>query len=413
MSRPAATLNPLYANASLRPVASSRAAARIVRNIMFQAHATYKKGGGTLWGDNPTDTSAITWGANVDGGQWFEATATGGGDEQVYVTFTNACYVGTTFILSFTVDSKSGTHGAGGNARISGPTFTGTTLGADLAVGRHALVVRAGSSANTTFRLGVGVNAANGATATMRFSNVMLEQIPAGARDYPYEYVTPGDQRAYNFSHTNTMSGTLVGVPTLGDPYPIPTNSSVLIIGDSLSTQYPNNGLGKTLKDALAGKPIAVNTRGVSGNTLDQITAQIAPAIAETTEVGSAPYTLCISEGGTNDVGSNKTLEQMQASRIAMNAAILAAGMYPVMLTTPPRNSATGGQQTVIDGYNAWLKTLGYPVYDLYADADDGNGDYKTLWASPDGIHPGYAGYSGYYLMGQRLRDLIMLIGDR
>ena len=383
---------------------------------MLPPLASYKKGGGTLWGDNPTDTAAITWGANEDGGQWFEATATGGGDEQVYATFTSPGHAGTTFILSFTVDSKSGTHNAGGNVRISGPTFTGTTLVADLAVGRHALVVRAGSTANTTFRLGVGVNAANGATATMRFSNVMLEQIPDGSRDYPYEYLWPGEQRAYNYTHVGSMTGTVVNTPTLGTAYAIPTNSSILIIGDSLSTQYPNYGFSIRLRDILNGRPVAVATRGVSGNTMDQITAQIATALAETTAPGAAPYTLCIAEGGTNDVVANKTLAQMQASRLAQNTAIVAAGMYPILLTTPPRNAATGGQQTVIDGYNAWLKTLGYPVYDLYADASDGNGDYKTSWGSVDGVHPGtlpFLGSSGYYLMAQRLADLIMLIGDK
>ena len=65
-----------------------------------------------------------------------------------------------------------------------------------------------------------------------------------------------------------------------------------------------------------------------------------------------------------------------------------------------------------MDAYNAWLKTLGYPVYDLYADANNGSGDLKATWDVGDGVHPSQGANGGAAIMGRRLADLIMLIGD-
>ena len=55
---------------------------------------------------------------------------------------------------------------------------------------------------------------------------------------------------------------------------------------------------------------------------------------------------------------------------------------------------------------------MGYPLYDLYADADDGNGDFKASWDAADGIHPGNNAGEGYEIMGKRLADLIIALGD-
>jgi hypothetical protein len=66
-----------------------------------------------------------------------------------------------------------------------------------------------------------------------------------------------------------------------------------------------------------------------------------------------------------------------------------------------------------MDAFNAWTKTLGYPVYDLFSDATDGSSDFKTSWGSGDGVHPGQSWTDGSAIMGQRLADLLMLIGDK
>ena len=158
---------------------------------------------------------------------------------------------------------------------------------------------------------------------------------------------------------------------------------------------------------------MAVNFYGVAGARIDQITDQIASGMAQQTLTPTAsPYTLCIAHGGVNDVAQGNTFATAQTRRLAQIAAVEAAGMRPILLTIPPYNPASAGQQTIIDDYNAWIKTLGYPLYDLYADADNGSGDFKASWDASDGVHPGSDQGEGYDIMGRRLADLLMLIGD-
>lgn len=422
MARPISSLNSLYLNASPRPVVSSRTEPRLVHNFLIGVNPTnygferYYKNALSSWGDFPTDTPNITWGYNVDGGQWFEVTATAGGPERVWASAIWTAKIGETYIISFTVDSKSGTHGGAGNASLGAGTWSGTTSINNAALGRNALVVTATSNATALIRLGVGVAANNGATGTMRFSNVMVERVPS-TRAYPSEYVYPDEQRVFPYAYSSSVVSGAVQTPTVGAVYAIPARSSVLILGDSWANEvWTSLSFGDfpwQTRRALGNAPIAVNAYGVSGARIDQITAQIAPAVARNATItGAAPYTLCVAFGGTNDIAQSRTLAQMQSARMEQIAAIEAAGMRPILVTVPPYNAANAGQQAVLDGYNAWLKTLGYPLYDLYADANNGSGDLKSVWDVGDGVHPsqGYSG--GAAIMGQRLADLIMLIGD-
>ena len=66
----------------------------------------------------------------------------------------------------------------------------------------------------------------------------------------------------------------------------------------------------------------------------------------------------------------------------------------------------------IISAFNAWLRTLPYPMYDLYADSTNGVNTYKTAWGASDGLHPGQGYKQGSDIMGQRLADLIMLVAD-
>ena len=45
------------------------------------------------------------------------------------------------------------------------------------------------------------------------------------------------DERAFAYTYDTTLSGTLVNSPTLGSPYPIPAQSSILVIGDSWANE--------------------------------------------------------------------------------------------------------------------------------------------------------------------------------
>lgn len=416
ITRAALSGNPLFIQAAPRPIRSPRTEPRIVRNALSVNYKLYKKGGGTSWGDFPTDTAGITWGANVDGGQWFECASTVTTRERVWAQFGFKTVAGTKYIMSFDVISKTGTFNGYHVGLVSG-TGTGTTSIQNLTVGRHTMVFTSTSTGTTIVKVGIGVLSANANNATIRFGNIMVEQPVPQDRAVPWEYVTPGDERAFAYTYDTTLTGTLVNTPTLGSTYAIPSNSSILVIGDSWANEEENTpstwgDFPAHMRRFLRNRPIAVNFRGVAGAQTDEITTQIASAFAETdVSLRVSPYTLCIMEGGTNDVAQAKTLAVMQSRRLAQIAAAEARGMKIILLTVPPYNAANAGMQTVMDGYNAWIKTLGYPVYDVFTDANDGSNDLKASWGSGDGVHPGQTYNDGSAIMGQRLADLIMLVG--
>src|SRR5574343_578216 len=126
MERPAVSLNTLFLNTSLRPVISSRTAPRLVENLMSGGNGVvfgydrYYKGTGSDWGDFPTNTPAITWGYNVDGGQWFEVATTAAGVTRAWAALSFNAVAGETYFLSFTVDSKTGSHSNFNAALASG-----------------------------------------------------------------------------------------------------------------------------------------------------------------------------------------------------------------------------------------------------------------------------------------------------
>lgn len=418
VTRPAVPSHPLYLNASARPSLSTRQAPRLVENIMSGGNGVvfgydrYYKGTGSDWGDFPTNTPAITWGYTVDGGQWFECATTTAGVNRVWAALSFTAVAGETYFLSFTVDSKTGSH-SNFNAALSTGTFTGGTVQVNNpSPGRYALggLCTVGGAINV--RLGIGTNSTNAADATIRYSNVMVERVPLG-RTYPSEYVRPGDQQVFAYSRTSTITSGAESAVTVGSIYVVPRMSSVLVLGDSFAND-PGLDFPWWIRKSLGNVPIAVNAYGVAGARIEEITTQIASGFArQATTPTASPYTVCIAHGGVNNIAQGKTLAEAQTYRVAQISAIEAAGMRPILVTIPPYNPASAGQQTSIDAYNTWLKTLGYPLYDLYADANDGSGDFKTLWASGDGVHPGTAYGQGAHIMGQRLADLIQMIGDR
>jgi len=425
VTRPTATLNPLFLNVPPRVPISQRTAPRLVQNRLSGGNGVvfgydrYYKGTGSSWGDNPTDTSAITWGYDEDGGQWFECNTTSGGPDRVWASFTFTAVVGVTYLVSCTVDSKSGTHGNNGHILLASGTFTGgVSVVNNPAVGRYAVGGLCTSGGTITVRIGIGTNSANNFNATMRFSDVMLEIVPPG-RTYPSEYVRPGDQQVFAYTRTSTVTSGAESNVVVGSTYPIPARSSVLVIGDSWANDIPFEAGGDfgdfpwQTRRFLRPHPIALNAGGFAGHTIDQITGQIATAVTRQADTPTAsPYTLCVAHGGTNDLAASRTLVQMQASRLAQIAAIEAAGMRPILVTVPPYNSLSAGNQTTMDAYNAWLKTLGYPLYDLFTDATDGSNDLKSSWDYGDGIHASITNVGGAARYGRRLAELILLIGD-
>lgn len=417
-----ATLNPLYLNASPRPVVSSRAEPRLVENVMKHTYRDYQDSSvGGDWTDFPDGTAAITYGKQTDGGQWFEFTSTAGGIQRVWTSMNIPMAINTKYIVSFTVDSKSGTVSAGGNANVSLQTVTatGTTSIADPAVGRHSMVFTTTSAGTATIRFGIGSSANNNNNGTIRISNIMVELPQDQTRTYAWEYVNAREQRVFPYTYSSSLTGTLMSTPVLGAVYPIPSRSSILVIGDSFTNDYdtlPNVGgdFPFHMRRHLRGKNIAVNTRGVSGSTIAQITDQIATAFNETTvDSGAAPYSICISQGGVNDANGGRTLAQMQTDKLAQLAALEARGCKPVIVNVGVFEAGDAGEVATIAAFNAWLRTLPYPMYDLYTDSTNGVNTYKSSWGSADGLHPGQGYTQGSDIMAQRLVDLTMLVGDR
>ena len=417
MTRAALTPFSLFVNTPPRASRLALTAPRLVENLLSGGNGAvfgydrYYKGTGSDFGDFPTNTPAITWGYNVDGGQWFEVATTAAGVTRAWAQLGFTAVAGETYLLSFTVDSKTGTH-ANGNVSLVTGTFTGgTTLLTNPSPGRYAVGGFCTVGGAIQVRMGIGVNSTNAADSTIRYSNIMVERLPKG-RTYPNEYVRPGDQQVFAYTRTSTITSGAESAVTVGATYSISPRSSILVLGDSFAndaTDFP----GK-LRISLRQYPIAVNFYGVPGARIEEITTQIASGFArQALTPTAAPYTMCIAHGGVNDVAQGKTLVSAQAARLEQIDAIKAKGMIPLLLTIPPYNAANAGQQTIIDSYNTWIKTLGYPLYDLYADANDGSGDFKTSWNASDGVHPGNGESEGYAIMGRRLANLIQLAGAR
>lgn len=417
MPRPTVSLNSVFLNVSPRPIVSTRTEPRLVENIMKQTYALYRdSSAGGDWVDFPDNTASITYGYPTDGGQWFQFATTAAGVQRVWTSMNIPMAINTKYIVSFTVDSKSGTIG-GGNVALQTVTATGTTSISNPDTGRHSMVFTTTSAGTGTIRFGIGVNSSNAADGTLRISQIMVECPQDQTRTYAWEYVNTREQRVFPYTYSTSLTGTLMATPTLGTTYAIPTRSSVLVIGDSFTNDYdtlPTIGgdFPYHMRRHLRGKPIAVNSRGVSGATIAEITDQISTAFTETTvDSGAAPYTLCIAEGGVNDANGGRTLAQMKADKLAQIAAIEARGMKPVLVNVGVFESGDAGEVATIAAFNAWLRTLSYPLYDIYADSSNGTNAYKASWGSVDGLHPGQSYTQGSDIMGQRLADLIMTIG--
>lgn len=388
---------------------------RIVYNIMSSRYRVYNKSATSDWGDFPTATLAVTWGGDVDPSQqWLEVTNSGG-VTRAWATFSIRMVVGYRYLISFTVDSIAGTMA---NGNFTSSLTGGITLSS---TGRYAVAQTPVANGNISIRLGIGTDNVNtNPNCTIRFSNVMVEIAPL-PRTYPYEYVNPFDQRAFPYTYTATMTGTKVNVVTTGTPYTISPYTTSLVVGDSFTNDQsgtpPDFGAVPTYGDfpyqarRWLASQFGINSRGVPGASIDQITQQIIDALAETTiTAGVSPYLTCIAEGGIINISAGQSLAQIQTAKLNQIAVITGNGMVPVLFGLTPWDAANASQAQMILDVNAWMSTLGYPMYNPYYDADNGLGKLKSAWGSPDGLHPGTSATNGSAMMGTRLTQLLELL---
>lgn len=398
----------LFTNSNVRPYVPVNSEPRKVTNILPSSHRVYNN---TNWTDFPTDTAAIVWGGDVDGGQWYEVTTQAAGIQRAWgqVGFTGQ--IGETYIVSFTVVSKSGTIGGQNFALTVCAASSSPQAANNVDLGRNAVVLTLITGGSCVGRIGIGTGANNAADGTLRIADVMVERVQnASTRLYPYEYVTPGDSRIFPYTYTATLGGTggtAVLNVTTGTRQTIPASRSVLVVGDSFAndaTDFPMQ-----MRSVLYNKNFAVSYRAASGYRIDQIDALIDAAFAETTyTTGVQAWTTVVCEGGINDVAQGASLSTIQSRRLAQIAKVKAYGAKVVLHTLAPWNAASGAQNTIIADYNTWIKTLGYPVYDMNADANNGSNQYKTNWVSGDGLHPGGGYYQGSFFIAERFANLLM-----
>lgn len=385
---------------------------RIVKNEMDLRFATYLKSASAYWLDFPTATALMLWGQTVDGSQSFTAT-TDGTTIRVWATLEHPVTLGKTYLLSFTVDSFSGTM-VNNNVSFSIVATTGTNTLNVTSTGRYVMVFTASASGTISIRMGIGT-AGNGPTnASIKFSNVMIEK--HDTRVFPSEYVSAGHSRVFNYDYSVTIVGGKTAVETVGAKYSFPKQTSVLVIGDSFTNDSYSIATARGdfpwQMRVFNGDRFAISTFGVAGDQIAAITAQIASAMTSVRfDSRAAPYQVCLMEGGINDVIASRTLAQMQTDRLTQIAEALAYDLIPVLMTIAPYDPASAPQQTIIDDYNTWLKTLGYRYYDLYSHADDGAGNYKTIWGTPEGTHPGGGLMQGSEQIALKMLDLVSLIG--
>lgn len=336
-----------------------------------------------------------------------------------YAPYDGLTSIGDKYIVAFNVTSISGTM-TQNNFSVTGVSVTGTTTKNCTTTGRYAMVITATTAGQMTLRFGIGCSANDIAGLQITIEDIMVELINNNStRTYPYPYTPPERSRALDKTYSAVVTSNIVGTETVGTATSFPKNRSVLVIGDS----FTNDGYGsETSRGDFPYQMVRLEPRlamccyGVTGHTLSQIRAQLTTMQADSHyDSRLAGFKVCIAEGGLNDIIANATLASMQTEKIATFAEIRALGMVPVSINIAVYNGGTAGQKTAITDYNTWHDAYcvanGIPYYNIYGDSDDGTGNFKTIWASLDGIHPGVLWNGGAHIMAKRMIELLATVG--
>lgn len=404
------TQDPRFTNVLSKPVAVKNEPT-LVRSYLNQSQRVYSAAG---WVSGPVSSPFITWGGDVDGGDWFEINVNNSGNPFTYVTGGFVAQDGETWILSFTVDSKSGTFNATSVALTGGcVAVANNSTAQNPPVGRQAYVWKMTTGGGSChWRIGIGVVSFNSAVAQARFSNVLLEKVTESGRTYPYPYVPPGDTRIFNHTYSATVSGGagLVTNEVKGPRLTVPTNRSTIVIGDSICSDSLDFAYKAAYQLVLRGS-YGIAYRCYNGERLDQSLTRLHSAFAETGTVdGTVPWTTVAIESGINDVLQGANLVTMQTRLLALISAVRGYNARPVLMTIGPWNGASGAQNTLITSYNTWIKSLGLPVLDKNLLCNNGSNMFVAKCTAADGLHPGPETYGGGQLIGQAFLDFLRVL---
>ena len=130
--------------------------------------------------------------------------------------------------------------------------------------------------------------------------------------------------------------------------------------------------------------------RGVDGERADQIRARFAR------DVEAAHPRDVIVLAGVNDVYQGRKLGDTENDLLWMYRRAKKLGIVPVAATVLPFDRATEDQNRRLAALNAWIRIAARDEKISFCDAALAVADAKNprrLKASPDGLHPGVAGY--------------------
>lgn len=292
-------------------------------------------------------------------------------------------------------------------AKLSGVigSFTNETIGIAEAVaagageivananGRWGVTLQPAAS-TITLRLGVGVD--GNETCALGDSLTLSEPYVYEVEhltDAPPEWVG-ANPVILNYAKTTSIAA---GVVTAGTPVPYTENKAdvVLVIGDSLgndSADYPIR-----IRDSYHRE---MHVLATAGARISDFIAAVATWVASPTLYAPAQLSpgVCVVGTAINDVTADASAATMEAQLAQLETAIRAAGMVPVILTTPPfktSTSWTAARQVVADDYNAHVRALAtaYSV-DIYTTLEDPNNPdvYLVGYDSGDHLHPSSTG---------------------
>lgn len=156
--------------------------------------------------------------------------------------------------------------------------------------------------------------------------------------------------------------------------------------GDSISNYDQTYGMYAAWLSG--GKIEPIRFASHSGYTSTQLAAVIQSEIIDPGGIDTV-----VIECGSNDAGGNTALTTFAANVTSMVTAVKAAGLYPILVTVPPRN----GKSLYVATYNAWLSryasSADVMLVDLNATVvDPATGDWLSAMSAGEGIHPNVAG---------------------
>lgn len=228
------------------------------------------------------------------------------------------------------------------------------------------------------------VGAVNGVASLDGTSKISVSQVP----DLSGTYAVVGQARPGN------------GWSALGDSITQLSDLEPGINGVGATGSYYGGSWFSYATMVSAQRIRRVKNAGISGNLTSQMLTRLQSDVIAYGPSG------CIILGGTNDIGYSVSaggpnpdatvFADFQSNLRAMAGQLRAAGVMPVLCTIPPNNDAR--RHKLISQFNNWLRRYaaanGLLLLDFYAQAvDPSTGNYLASFGSPDGTHPGLAGY--------------------